>query len=223
MDFLIHHDVLLHKGNFLAVFVQETLQNGRSLCRTAEVNALSGIHQFDGKDMLQIIHNTIKLSSCIGTHADVVFLPVGGNDGVATGGIAVHLVLAHHRCGGILRNHETGVQTGIGNKEFRKSAQPHDKLGDAPLGYIAQFCQGDAEKVVGDGKRLAVEVTARNDTVLIGEDSGIVSHGIDFRQQNGRHVTDGVFRCPMHLRDATERIRVLHMLLGTSYQLAAFQ
>jgi len=223
MDFLIHHDVFLHKRDFLAIFVQETLQNGRSLCRTAEVDALSGIHQFDGKDMLQIVHNAIKLSSCIGTHADMVFLPVGGNDGVAAGGIAVHLILAYHRRGSILRNHETGVQTGIGHKEFRKSTQPHDKLGDAPLGYIAQLCQGNAEKVVGNGKRLAVEVTARDDTVLIGEDGGIVRHRIDFRQQDGSHVTDGVFRGPMHLRDATERIRVLYMLLGTGYQLAAFQ
>ena len=173
--------------------------------------------------MLQIVHNAIKLSSCIGTHADMVFLPVGGNDGVAAGGIAVHLVLAYHRRGSILRNHETGVQTGIGHKEFRKSTQPHDKLGDTPLGYIAQLCQGNAEKVVGNGKRLAVEVTARDDTVLIGEDGGIVRHRIDFRQQDGSHVTDGVFRGPMHLRDATERIRVLYMLLGTGYQLAAFQ
>ncbi len=81
----------------------------------------------------------------------------------------------------------------------------------------------DAEKVVGNGKRLAVEVTARDDAVLIGEDGGVVRHGIDFRQQDGSHVTDGVLRGPMHLRDATERIRVLYMLLGTGYQLAAFQ
>jgi hypothetical protein len=54
MDFLVHYNIVLHKGDFLAVFAQETFQNGRSLLRTAEVDTLRGIHQFNGKDMFQI-------------------------------------------------------------------------------------------------------------------------------------------------------------------------
>ena len=99
--------------------MEETLKDGRSFQRAAEVDALCGIHQFNGKDMFQVIHHFIKFGSCVGAHAYVVFLSVGGDDGVARSRIAVHFILADHRSGGILRNHKAGVQTGVGNQEFR--------------------------------------------------------------------------------------------------------
>ena len=99
--------------------MKETFKNGRSFQRTTEVNALCSIHQFDGKDMFQVVHHFIEFGSGVGAHAYVVFLSVGGDDGVARSRIAVHFILADHRSGGILRNHKAGVQTGVGNQEFR--------------------------------------------------------------------------------------------------------
>ena len=153
----------------------------------------------------------------------MVFLPVAGYDGIAAGGITVHLVLAHHGSGGILGNHETRIQTGIGNQELRQSAQPHDELGNAAFGDITQLGKGDAQKVVRNSQRLPVKVSTRNDAVFIGEDSRIVRYGIDFGQQYRRHIPDGILRGAMHLRNTTERVRILHMLAGTGDEFAAFQ
>ena len=89
----------------------------------------------------------------IGAHTHMVFLSVAGYDGIAAGGITVHLVLAHHGSSGILGNHEARIQTGIGNQELRQSAQPHDELGNAAFGDITQLGKGYAQKVVRNSQR----------------------------------------------------------------------
>ena len=184
MNLLVHDDIVFNKRNFLAIFVQEAFQDRRGFQRTAELDALGGIHQFDRKDVFQIVHDTIQLGSRIGTHADMVFLSVGGNDGVATGSIAIHLILTDHRGGSILRYHETGIQTGIGNQKFGQTTQPHDKLCHTAFGDITQFGKSNTKEVIGNGKRLTVEVAAGNDTVFIREDGRIIRYGIDFCQQD---------------------------------------
>ena len=68
-----------------------------------------------------------------------------------------------------------------------------------------------------------MEVTCRDDHVLVREHCRVVGDGVDFLTEDLRHVGDGVFRSAVHLRDATERIRVLHMLFLAGYHLAAFQ
>ena len=52
MYFFIHHDVIFHKRHFFPVGMQETLQQRRRFQRTAEIDALRSIHQFDGKVLL---------------------------------------------------------------------------------------------------------------------------------------------------------------------------
>ena len=111
----------------------------------------------------------------------MVFLSVAGYDGIAAGGITVHFVLTYHRSGGILGNHKSRVQAGVGNQEFRQSAQSHDKLGDTAFGNIPQLGKGDAQKIIRNSQRLPVEVSTRNDTVFVGEDGGVVRYGINFR------------------------------------------
>ena len=68
-----------------------------------------------------------------------------------------------------------------------------------------------------------MEITTGDDQVFIREDGRIVCHGIDFGEQYRSHMMDGIFGCSMHLRDASEGIRVLHMLLRTSDEFASFQ
>ena len=48
----------------------------------------------------------------------MVFLSVGGDYGIARSCIAVHFILADHGGGGILGNHEAGVQTGVGYEKM---------------------------------------------------------------------------------------------------------
>ena len=76
----------------------------------------------------------------------MVFLPVAGHDRVAAGGITVHLVLAYHAGCRILRDHKTGIQSGIGNQKFRQSPKAHDQLRDTAFGNITQLSQSIARK-----------------------------------------------------------------------------
>ena len=193
MYFFIHHDVIFHKRHFFPVGMQETLQQRRRFQRTAEIDALRSIHQFDGKDMFKVVHHFIKFGCGIGPHTYVVFLPVGRNDGIARCGIAVHFILTDHRRSSVLGNHKAGIQSRIGYQKFRKFAKSHNQLRDTAFGDISQFCQGNGEKVIGDSQRLTVEISTGNDSVFVREDRWIVRDGIDFGQQYGGNVTDGIF------------------------------
>ena len=96
-------------------------------------------------------------------------------------------------------------------------------MGDTAFGDISQFGQGDGEEVIRDGKRLPVEVSAGDDPVFIGEDGGVVRNGIDFSQQYGGNVADGVFRGTVYLRDAAEGLGILNVIFVTFDQFATGQ
>lgn len=223
VDFFVHDDVFLDEGHFLAVFGDKTFDDGRAFQRTAEFQSLCGVHQFDGKDMVEIVHDFVEFRGCIGSHADVVFLSVARHDGVAAGGITIHLVLADHRCCGVLRNHKSGIQSGVGHEEFGQPAQAHDELCDAPFGDVAQFGQSYGEIVVDQCERLSVEVASRDDKVFVGEDSRVVSDRVDFCEQDGGRMTHSVFCRPVHLRDAAEGVGVLDVFLGLLDEFASFE
>ena len=86
--------------------------------------------------------------------------------------------------------------------EINSVTESHNQLGDTAFGDISQFGQGDGEEVIRDGKRLPVKVSAGDDPVFIGEDGGVVRDGIDFGQQYGGNVADGIFGGAMYLWDA---------------------
>ena len=92
----IHDNILVYKRDFFAISLQELFQYRGCACRAAELDALCSVHQLDSEDMIQVIHDLKELGRGIGSHADVIFLPVARHDRVAAGSIAVHLVLAHH-------------------------------------------------------------------------------------------------------------------------------
>ena len=160
MNLLIHDNIVFYKGNFPTIFIQKTFQDRRRLQRTAELDALRGVHQLYGKYVLQIVHDAVELGSGIGTHTDVVFLSVGGNNRIAARRVAIHLVLTDHRSGCVLRYHKAGIQSGICHQKFGQASQSHDKLCYTAFGDVAQLGKGYPQEIVRDGKRLAVEVTA---------------------------------------------------------------
>lgn len=97
----------------------------------------------------------------------MVFLSVAGDNGIAAGCIAIHLVLAYHRGGSVLGYHESRIQAGIGNQKLRQPAQSHNELGNATLGNISQLGKGDTQEIVRNGKRLPVEVSAGDNEVFV--------------------------------------------------------
>ena len=100
----------------------------------------------------------MELGAGVGSHADQVFLAVGRHDAVAGGGPGVHLVLADHGGGGVLRYHESGVEAGVCHQELGESAHAEDELCHASLGDVAELGQGYAHVVEHQRQRLAGEV-----------------------------------------------------------------
>ena len=68
-----------------------------------------------------------------------------------------------------------------------------------------------------------MEVTRRDDHILVGEDIRIVGSRVDLVLDDAMHMRNGILDCPMYLRDAAERIWVLHVLFLPTDELAAFQ
>ena len=64
MDFLVHDDVLTDEGHLVAVGLEELLDVGRRLERSAEVDALGGVHQLDREDEVEIVHDFKQLCGC---------------------------------------------------------------------------------------------------------------------------------------------------------------
>ena len=68
-----------------------------------------------------------------------------------------------------------------------------------------------------------MEVSGRNDHVLIREHVRIVGRAVDFIADYRLHVTDIVLHGTMNLRYAAERVRVLDMLLWSAYKFASIK
>ena len=66
-----------------------------------------------------------------------------------------------------------------------------------------------------------MEVAGGNHHILVGEHGGIVGNGIYFSLKHSCHVIDGILGGSMHLRDAAEGVRILHMHLRACNQLAS--
>ena len=103
-----------------------------------------------------------------------------------------------------MRNHETGVETGVLHQEGRQTAFACNQLINTAFGDVAQLGHGDGEEVEHQGQRLAVEVAGRHHDILIGEHRGVVGHGVDFGFHHILYMLDGILAGAVHLRDATE-------------------
>ncbi len=68
-----------------------------------------------------------------------------------------------------------------------------------------------------------MEITSRKNQIKVGENRGIIRHGVDFGGHHFSGVVDGILRRTMNLRYATERIRILHIGFGLLLYLAAFE
>ncbi len=58
-----------------------------------------------------------------------------------------------------------------------------------------------------------MEIPRRNNQVIINKNGGIVSHAVNLRFQHFPNIIERIFSCPVHLRNASERIWILHMFL----------
>ena len=68
-----------------------------------------------------------------------------------------------------------------------------------------------------------MEVSCRDDHILVRENVRVVGGTVDLIADDRFHISDVVFHGSVYLRDAAERIRVLDVLLRTADQFAALK
>ena len=114
----------------------------------------------------------------------------------------------------ILRHHEAGVEPARFDEEGRQAAQARvDEEGDAALGNRAYLGKDDRHDVGADRHGLGVEIPARKDVAVVGEDDRIVGHRIRFDLECARDMAKRVEAGAHDLRLAAKRIGVLHAVL----------
>ena len=68
-----------------------------------------------------------------------------------------------------------------------------------------------------------MEVASRDNKVFVGTNGGVVGSRIYLCVYHRIDVAQGIFYCAMNLWHATERVGVLHVLLGARNELATFE
>ena len=66
-----------------------------------------------------------------------------------------------------------------------------------------------------------MEVACRDDQILVRTYRRVIGRGIDLHVNDRLDIRDGILDSPMHLRNATEGVRILHVHLGLGYQFTA--
>ena len=225
VDVLVHDLVDVDEVDALAVVGDHLLDSGAALeaFLMTEVEGLGGVEELDGEDALGVLAHLVALGGGVATHGDEVFLVLAAGDAVDAGGGAELLALADDAGGGILRNHEAAVEAGLGDEERGETAFGVDELVGAAFADGTEFGDGDGEEVEYHGEGFAVEVTAGDDHVLVGQDDGVVGGGVDFGLNHGGNVADGVLGGTVHLRGAAEAVGILHVLFVATDDLATVE
>ena len=147
----------------------------------------------------------------MGRHRYMVFLIGGGGNGIDAGRKGALLVFGHQRRRRHLRDHETGIETGLRRQESGQARQHRiDQHGDTALGDGADLAQRHGDHVGGEGDRLGMEIAARDHFVFGGEDQRIVRDRIGFDGQRRRRLAQQIETGAHHLRLAAQAIWILH-------------
>ena len=133
-----------------------------------------------------------------GRHRDMVLLVGGGRQRIDRGGMGQRLVLGGQRRRRHMGDHEAGIEPALGDEEGRQAA--HHRVGeerDAALGEGADLGDGEGEDVGGDRHRLGVEIAAREDLAVLGEDQRVVGDGDRLDQERAGGMADEVEAAPI--------------------------
>ena len=125
-----------------------------------------------------------------------------------------HLVLADERRGHVLRNHEPGVEPAVDREEGGQPLGQRrvDHALGAPLGDGRQLGHGHRQRVERERDRLAVEVPVGDEHVVVDEHERVVGRGVQLGRDHVVDVVEQVADGAVHLRRATERVGILHLV-----------
>ncbi len=80
----------------------------------------------------------------------------------------------------------------------------------APLADVRERRERDREVVERDRERLSVELSRADDLLRVGEHDRIVRDRVELALEHGLHVRERLLVRAVDLRDAAQRIRILH-------------
>src|SRR5580658_3247934 len=112
-DILRKDPVFARKTDKTPHIIMRRLQDRAASQRPPEFDGLTGTHQLDRQDILEIIQHLVDLSSADAAHADMVFLSQGGRDTVRAGWETQRLVFRYQSRRRILGDHEPAVEPDI--------------------------------------------------------------------------------------------------------------
>src|SRR5579864_1953008 len=121
------------------------------------------------------------------------------------------LVLGDQRGRRVLDEHIAGIQPGMSGQEGRKIGEKAGQHAEqSPLRNTAELADAHGGGIEGQGQRLAVEVAAGKDGLVVSEDQRIVGARVQLDRQHPPKVIDRGGGRAVHLGGAAQRIRVLH-------------
>ena len=213
------HEAVARVGRHMLSHQLVHLLQGLGGLLSQQPHSLAGGEQLDGNHVLHVFGHLQSFASAEPSHRDVVLLSSGGGDGVHRSGMREHLVLAHQRGSAAMSDHESRVEASalLLGEERVESAQRriHQPL-DATLRDVRDLVDGDGQIVQRLGGILAVEVASGDDhrlAVVVAEDHRIVRRAVQLGGENAAYKGQRVVHNAVHLRSASQRVGVLHLLL----------
>ena len=206
--------VLLEAGRERANELPRGRNAGAGRERRMELHRLRPREQLDREHALGVRQHLPRLQPGRIAHRDVILLPGARRYRVHARGMREHLVLADERSRHVLRNHEPGVEAAV---DREKSRQPLGQrrvdhaLGTA-LGDGRQLRHRDRQRVERERDRLAVEVSVGHEHVVVDEHERVVGRGVQLGRDHVVDIVEQVAGGAVHLRRATERIGILHLV-----------
>ena len=105
----------------------------------------------------------------------MIFLVGRGGNRIDTGRMTEHFVFRNQRCGSVLRQHESRIQSTVIYQKCRQAAELGiDQAFDSPLGDVGEFGNCNSEKIHGQSDRLTVEVAAQQKLFSVCKNQRIV-------------------------------------------------
>ena len=127
--------------------------------------------------------------------------------------MAEDLVLGHQRRGRVLGQHVAVVEAAVGGQEGRQLGELAGQQAEgAALADAGDLGHGHRRQVERQSERLAVEVAGADHVAGVGKDERVVGHRLDLDGDHLAQPAVGVAAGAVHLRDAADRVGVLHLV-----------
>ena len=128
------------------------------------------------------------------------------------------LVFGNERRRRILADHVAGVDAAVGREERGQAVTERGVYHalHAALGNVGEFGCRDGQIIHHERDRLAVEVAARNDAFVVQKQDRVVGDGVELGFEHLAHMRKRVAHRAMYLRNAAQRVGVLHAQVPVS-------